>query len=613
MSGDNAASAARAAFVSGEFARAEDCLGALSSANGQGRADPLCEYNAAVVRFYGTHKGRDATPLLVTALKLSGRADANESEPLGELLARVCQPQTTAQVRTTLGLVAIYNVGVIAYNRGFVAHAGTLARFLFSHVEAMDDWLAIRVCCLVIDSQLRSGDVEFVSRVVTYAERLTADGVSAGGGDGELASGASGSLAVTPEWDGAEASLVALPQSAGDLKFCMHLYAARLYAALDDSKAFRKEAKSAVTHSDEHGRSPTAGALMVKARMEPNAAKVLRIMESIHSQTRARERRALEPLALNNLGVILHRTSKHAAASVCFQRARMAFDELLPRGPPPQAHRPLSALATAADTHVAYNLALQYVVLGEFRAALGMFAACARSDEVFATSSPIVWLRMAECCARVATEQARPAAASLVRGRGRGRRHVLQPAPRADPALVRYGVVCARAALEILDRRASAAAPADEQLRCHALALIAHGTLDADPAACVAACNDLVERSRPGDSDHAVLGRLYGAEALCRLGRPNEASDRLAPLLAMSSTGLTTGREAAFVNAALVHDLRGDAAAAARAAKAAVKVTEACPPRHSPRIDAVQVSAYITLKDNNLDAARTQLRASAQV
>lgn len=184
---------------------------------------------------------------------------------------------------------------------------------------------------------------------------------------------------------------------------------------------------------------------------------------------------------------------------------------------------------------------------------------------------------------------------------------------------MQYAALVARTALAIMDSSpvASATSTADEvavssanRHRCAALALIAYSTLHFDPGSAIVACDELVSCSRPGDSDHAVLGRLYGAEALCMLGRPDEAVERLAPLLAMSGASFADGREGAFVNPALAHTLRGDMSAALRAAKAALKVTAGSAANEAPRRNAIAVAAYVSLRNDNLQAAKHILSAS---
>jgi hypothetical protein len=600
-------SAALAAFTSADHERAATCLADLAALSLTVAApDPRVAYNTAVLHFYSRGGVGGAGPLLAATVDLLPEAvrAAVPREPMSRTLATLAAPDVLAAVRAAVGFVPIFNAAVVAYNGGRIWAADKLVTFLFSHVEAMEeDWLALRTCLLAMDIHLRTGALAAAGRVMTYVEDLF-----------HAADPALPFAKVTPPWPGAAVSIMTLPTCRAEVTCCMHLYAARLGAAQSDAKLLKKEAKSAVVLSADDGPTPTAAALLVKAKLDLNASKVLRVMESVHAQAPPRVRAAAWPLLLNNLGVIHHRLGRHALAALYLERSRAAFSSLFGA-----ERRSTSVLVRARETHVAYNLGLENLQLGHHRAALTLFSDCARADEVLASRSPMLWIRIAECCVGEAGGTQSNAPVAQVRGRGLCRRHVLCAPPGADATLMQYAAMCSRAALAIMDRSpvAFATTVADEvtadaanRQRCAALALIAFTTLHFDPAAAIVACDELVSCSRPGDSDHAVLGRLYGAEALCSLGRPDEAVDRLAPLLAMSGASFADGREGAFVNAALAHTLRGDMAAAVRAAKAALKVTAASATNCSPRRDAIAVAAYVNLRDDNVEAARHILSAT---
>jgi hypothetical protein len=671
---------AQSAFVCADYPRAATVLADLAVA---APADARVAYNAAVVHFYHESRARDPVPLLATTLALDSEPhDVSATPVVPRILAVLASQPVMARIKTTAGLVPLFNAAVIAYQRGSVRVAEILAQFLFANVEAMEDWLAFRTCCLVIDINLRTGKTATVATIITYVERLvpalstsspqqiqpdSADNPSSSGDctaplaaslaasddeseNADLLAGLSSTrfASVAPPWLGSAISIITPPSSFTDLKFCMHLYAARLGAAREDPKALKNEARSAVAYSEDDGRCPTSAALLVQAKLEVSSWKGLRVMEVIRDHAPSRVFRVIHPLLLNNLGIIHHSLGRHAIAAVYLDQARSAFTALYetdsqqkPELASPgtslstaRPRHPLSITGQAQSTHVAYNLGLQHLQLDNYRTALSMFGECARADEVLASSSPILWIRMAECCVGEANANANAKPVAVVRGQGRGRRYVLNTREKPETNLMQYAAVCARAALAIIDGTVASSAasnasnssgslpsaptaaavaptmstPVKARLRCSALALIAYTTLNFDPAAAIVACDELVSCSRPGDSDHAVLGRLYGAEALCMLGRPGEASDRLAPLLAMSGSSVADGREGAFVNAALAHALRGDMAAAARAAKAALKVTELSNSTGGTRRNAVMVAAYVSLRDGNADAARQILR-----
>lgn len=640
-------------FTAGDYERARQCLKELESSQ-----DPRVLYNTAVLDFYRKSSCCDpsivlsATVALLPAdvgedARMALAASSDVAPPLASTLTSLTHPPVLAALRTAMGFVPIFNVAVVAYQSGHVFVADKFVTHLFSHVEAMEDWLAFRTCFLAIDLNLRKGDLGMVGRVVKFVERLVPAlatnpaGNVATSADDQLASTSNVEVngepsgfpepsvhfeKVTPPWHGARTSVLSLPTSLPELKFCMHMYAARLGAAQGDAKLLRKESKGAVVFANDCGTCPTAAALLIKAKLDLNAAKVLRVMESIHSQAPARVQEAVRPLLLNNLGVIHHRLGRHALASLYFERSRTAFSALSSKGISLENSSRLntfSMVARGRDSHVTYNLGLQHLQLGHFRVALALFCSCARSDEVLSSRSAMLWIRISECCIGEANKMVEQDPVSYLRGRGRCRRYVLKTPRKPDAALMQYAALCARTALSVIDKAnpPSTSFPSSVsgddiaeseglRQRCSALVLIAYATLHFDPHAAIAACDELVTCSRPGDSDHAVLGRLYGAEALCMLGRPDDAADRLSPLLAMSGTSMAAGREGAFVNVALAHTLRGDMAAAVRAAKAALNVTAKIPPGSSPRRNALMVAAYVSLRDGNMDAARQILSST---
>lgn len=633
--------AAQSAFTSARFDDAKRLLDEFANTLAPQSVTHLrVRYNEAILNFY--HSGLSTDPLsllqaTVDMLPVELRPASTSS--LEKVLNLLVSSKSVVAIREKSGFIPLFNVCVIAYQSSRVEQAAIIGSYLFEHVEAMEDWLALRTCCLLIDVNLRLGSASTVRRVMDYVETLVPTlnqshaSTDADGTAREL-DAVSQHMKVAPSQTGFKYSCLALPASLSDVKFCMHTYAARLSAAHEDVRSLKKEAKSAVSCSEDDSRCPTAAALVIKAKMESNATKVFRIMESIRSQATPQVFAAAKPLLLNNLGIVHHKIGCHAVAAAYLDLAWKSFNELFrDLGFPSKdghatAYRPFSIIARSRDSHVTYNLALQHMQLGNFRTALSLFGICAKSDGILAKSSPILWIRMAECCVREACSGRESYFPAFVRGNGQARRFVLINAPEASVEAMRYAAVCARAAVELIslkksslsalnDSSAQQSSPlpresmhASTQQKCHALSLLAYTCLHFDPSAALAASNELVTCSRLGDSNHAILGHIYGAEALCVLARPNEATDRLSPLLTMAGTTIAGGREGAFVNASLAHALQGDMAAAARAAKAALKVTASTSSNRSPRREAVQVAAYISSRDGNMEGARQLLQLS---
>lgn len=638
------------ALLSRDFKRSHELLASISkqlASTSRSRVD----HNAAVVNLYsaGGPGSPDAQPhirdLVLAAVHVLPESERPKS--VYQFFSDTTKNRPALNtVLSACGGVHLYNLAVIAYNSDRIDAAAAIGEVLYTNVEAMEDWLALRSCFLLIDVYLRRGDITSASNAAVYAERIipgfSNNSSAATGASSPTESARPTLFPVAPIWKGKTAAVLEPPVCFDDAKFCMHLYNARISAAIDSSKNLRKDAKSAVVAAEDAAGRPTAVALLVKTRLEPSVQKGLRILASIGAQTPEETRQKVLPIALNSLGVLHHRLGKHALAVHYFEQARKAFLKALEtnteagqgwEGGSKDDDAVLSVSHAPQDTHVTYNLGLQYLQLEKYREALAMFSICARVDEVLASNSPHLWIRMAECCIAEGHTLREESQGVSMLGRGRGRRLVLSTKPCADLPLFQYAAVCARAAMAILDQKQTAvqeARRADNgsgaknsdnmesetkqyaQMRSIALALLAYASLEFDAAAALSACNELVTVSSTVDPERDVLGRLYGAEALCILGRPDDAVERLAPLLAMRTLAHSAIRDGAFVNVALTHSMRGDMSTAVRAAKAALKVTGGQEKKETPRREALLVSAYVFLREGDLDGARNALHQLRQ-
>lgn len=639
------------AFVARDFSRAQqDILSLKERASPEAKPRLLC--NVEVLKFY-THGRHEDIEDLVASVALAVKPEQKVLP--GGMNAffdeTVKDPAALKRIHAVLGPVPLFNVAVLAYQTGRIEAAANIGAVLYASVEGMEDWLALRTCFLLIDVYLRWGDIAQATTAAAYAERLIpgftretaqsgaigAHDVGAGPSSSPPAPPSSELIAVTPHWSERHSAVLETPASFEDAKFCMHVYNARLSEIADGTRSLRKEAKSAVLAAGDAASRPTAAALLVKARVEPSVQKGLRILASIGNQAPPDVMRKIRPLALNSLGVLHHRLGRHALSASYFELARTAFATLFGDmhtsdtggndAASADSRDSLSILWSTADSHVSYNLALQYMMLSKFRDALIMFSACARRDQVLSTHSAQLWIRMAECCIGEENAAQNEAQVLKVHGHGRGRRMVLCSSHQPDVLLMQYAGTCARAALSILDQRAQkrpagsrhaaedTPKPAifeqldDMQLRRAALALLSYATLHFDASDAVVACDELVNACSGIDSDREVLGRLYGAEALCMLGRANDAADRLAPLLAMNVSADSSIRDAAFVNVALAHAMHGDLTTATRAAKAALKVSSGSGQKASLRREASLVASYVFLRGGEAESARQILRA----
>ncbi|KAI0563024.1 CCR4-NOT transcription complex subunit 10 [Gracilaria domingensis] len=640
-------------FLQRDFAGVNQALLSLTEPpreNGSARPpveDPRIRHNWLLSSFYQENTLQNLEDLVLFIA--SSLPTKQKPSSATEFISGIAEHGASLkQTLTHLGPVALYNLAVIAYHLGFVRSAAAVGDVLYCNVEAMDDWLALRTCFLLIDIHIRLCDVASALKVSAYAEKLLPN--FSGSADGSNSSTEIKILA--PQWPTRSKCILEQPTSYDDAKFCLHIYNARMSSKSEDPtdglRNIRKEAKSAVLAADNSQARPTAAALLVKARVEPNSQKGLRILASIVSQSSPTALHKIFPLALNSLGILHHQLGCHALAACYFEHSRQAFlklfsDEDKSVGDLQPYH--LTSLSRVHDTHVAYNLALQYMQLSDFSKALDCFMICVRSDYTYANSSPRLWIRIAECCIGIERNSGRPLLA--VEGQGRGRRFIMRATERDEGLNMEYAATCARAAIVILDRqrveadevrvspskakrnsrilnstpavenghgRTSSSFSSDEdvRLRSAALSILAYSSLSFDPKSVIMACKEIQKLFPNSNNDRTLLSRLYAAEAYCLLDRPNEAAEQLLPMV-NSSIPDSTAREAAYINWALAKACSGDVAIASRAAKFALKpfsTMSASQQRYrSLRRDTIFAASYIFLRNGEIDNARHCLRS----
>lgn len=645
------ASEALQAFIQRDFAEAQQALLSLSNATSENLYDPKAEiddprvkHNALILQFYS----KQTEESLITFLSFIANTLPKDKRPKEvEQLFMSTILDTTAFhfLHARLGSVSLYNLAVIAYHHALIKPAERIATFLYSKIDALEDWLALRLCFLLIDIHLRLVDIPAATIVASHAEKLLPRFVKTDVVDED-------NQALTPSeietlathWNGRKSTILETPTSYEDAKFCLHIYNARISVFSDGSRSNRKEAKIAVDAADDTESRPTSAALLVKARVEQSYSKGLRILASIITQSASQKTlmNKVRPLALNSLGVLHHRLGRHALAACYFEQSRRCFLDLFSENTDTEKEEKKSAvtlnlLTFAKDSHVCYNLALQYMKLSDYSRALDLFTICARRDPLLATESAILWIRMAECCIGLEWNGADRKQALSLEGQGRGRRMVMRVQDKRDELSIQYAATCARAALDILDlqnqakvnmnnegvkesdhngrvsetntevqRKSSQVSAKELQLRTSALTLLAYSSLSFDPATTVEACNQLRKIYPKGDSEQGMLGYLYAAEAFCKLNRPEDAANRLSFLFSMNVTTDSNIRDAAKINLALTHAANGDLVKASRAAKLALEQTRTSPKR---RREAIFAASYIFLRSGETESARVLLRS----
>uniref|UniRef100_A0A7S3A3M4 Uncharacterized protein n=2 Tax=Rhodosorus marinus TaxID=101924 RepID=A0A7S3A3M4_9RHOD len=330
---------------------------------------------------------------------------------------------------------------------------------LFEVIEAQEEeeGLSIRICILLLDVYFRLGWLyeERVTKVLGFLDSCSCIGVSEATTEAEKKNLNGEFRLAAPkveEGNMSEVGILAAPNTQQDGRFLIHVYRARFRALTDNARGFMKDAKSAVSAADEATFRPTAAALMLKARMEKNLRKSLsHLMGATSSE-------ALCPLILNNLGVIHHRLGRHALSVAYLVSAQQGFDRLL-QAEGSESSGKGKSIAPQSFPHmgqhrraeVAYNLGVEYLLLGRYELALSMFGLC-RSQ--YARSSAWWWLRMAECYVRLSErKKASKSKAGLVEtvlGSGRGRRAVLRPLEERDRDYLHEASVCAETGRRVL-------------------------------------------------------------------------------------------------------------------------------------------------------------------
>lgn len=158
---------------------------------------------------------------------------------------------------------------------------------------------------------------------------------------------------------------------------------------------------------------------------------------------------ALEEQQLQEMTHLFNQHVAKGMTHTCINASSPNPPEKLPLSSRDPTKHTLTVMNLARDSHVTYNLALQYMTTGQFSRALDCFSLCARSDPALAARSALLWIRMAECCVSMQHNAGGPSLA--VEGRGRSRRMIMRVGARPDLPAMEYAVCCAQAALNILD------------------------------------------------------------------------------------------------------------------------------------------------------------------
>ncbi|KAG0567961.1 hypothetical protein KC19_7G175300 [Ceratodon purpureus] len=532
---------------------------------------------------------------------------------------------------------------MMMYNLQRYADAMAVLEPLYRNIEPIDETAALRVCLLMLDITLASGQPGKAAEVLQYVEKAfgyllppaetptTAPSLpsSTPSETESLMTTTEQALARTSSDEGLEDYPVTLgsleidsSQNLGsktpvtlvvaarekpippvDVKLLLHLYRGRLFLSARNLKVSKREIKSALNLSREN-----TTALLLKAQLEYSRGNYRKAIKQL-TMCIGRADPGMRAMVLNNLGCIHHRMRKAQTSALYFTKALQASSE---------RSGSLSVPAFSQDKSLAiiYNAGLQQLSFGKSVLA----SRCFQEAAALYYNRPLLWLRLAECCI-VALEMgllentsttSREVKVTVV-GEGAWRRVVL-PVGSLNPTVVNglkldesegdvqipdksenwfmsgkprelslsFAIQCLQIAICLFDRgdakAAEAAAEAavaaaevkdgddsqsskggggtptgegrdskgllaaasaiEEQkkqetaaLRMWALAAISHCQIGVGhPLRALRSAEELLRQpscARP----YLLLGHVYAAEALCQLGRPQEALDHLSTCL----------------------------------------------------------------------------------
>lgn len=408
---------------------------------------------------------------------------------------------------------------------------------------------------------METGRAEGAAEVIAHVERAYASAISGGGGGG-------GEVGKESSSDASKAAGVA----PGALLVWVLLNKARVCLLRGDGEGAQREleAAGAAAGAREPGRDPSGEAashlflqLFLRARahvLQNNHGDAMRMLVAaaeglaglaggltgkgdgasaalpLGAPPRPR------PSVLSNIACVLHSTGRHSTAALLLHRAVQV---------PPSS----STVAPPPSPTVLYNLGLQRLMLGYHTGAAKCFRGVAR----WRGERPALWLRLAECAVG-ATHARRRGAAPESRlssrrvhdggggddgggegggdgsgedGDGGGSGYD-DDSDGSSGLTSEYALMCLDNASILLEKEKETM---ENELRAGVSALRAYVQLtlgrphavlrDADRLLRGLRSSDGGEGSSSSSSHYALLGRCYAAEALCLLGRGEEAAEHI--------------------------------------------------------------------------------------
>ena len=290
-------------------------------------ADPKVLHNLAIAEYMDGGQ-RDPRKLLNTLEGLKQRledarseAEFGEGDALGDT-----DPSLTA-----------YNMAVLLYQQKQYARCRTLLEDMFTNIEPIDEFLAFKLCFLLLDVYLLQRQAERAAEVLAQLEKSYAALTKMDGDkqNGEAEGAAVGATGATGGADGKGAAGEDWPNKRSsrrpptditpeEVRSALSLYKAKLALMARSSKSSKREIKTTLNACAQN----TTG-LFLKCNLEwqrQNYRKAIKLLNN-SCQTTEREKN-VSALYFNNMGCIHHCMRRHQAAAFYFTRALQENDTL---------------------------------------------------------------------------------------------------------------------------------------------------------------------------------------------------------------------------------------------------------------------------------------------
>ena len=370
-------------------------------------------HNIAVAE-YVQGGARDARKLLVTLEALKKRleehnaeAEFGEGDAIGDL-----DPSLTA-----------YNMAVLFYQLKQYARCRSILEDMFSNIEPLDEFLAFKLCFLLLDVYLLQRQAERAGEVLTYLEKsftlltkveggkengVDGDGASAaagGNGDGGSAGAAggpgSGTNSSAGDWPNKRsARRPPTTITAEEVRGALNMYKAKLALLSRASKSSKREIKTTLNAC-----APNTTGLFLKCNLEwqrQNFRKAIKLLNN-SCQTKGERDRNIPALYFNNLGCIHHCMRRHQSAAFYFSKALQENEALYTKPESTDAGGvALPTFSCDRRCELQYNRGLQLLLCGRPTAAFDAFHVALQ----LLHSQPRIWLRLGEACVAYHVQQA---------------------------------------------------------------------------------------------------------------------------------------------------------------------------------------------------------------